>query len=249
MRIVSSHFVPLNPPYPIIYCKGELGLQTGTLIVVEDNYGDDPSVRLNRESGKPYLKFPYGITSHSHPVVTYGNKEKARPKNIAQPNDWSENIVWDKVEMRDVTTLCYSDDSVIDYERIAMFVSSERSGDMFRGNYVFKLHTVVGQLKRMGFPTIFKDEYFNSNGCGQLTLLKGGLKPGVNSLISNHIMGLPYLFIACQWGKDSHLEDDIITQIEDYRIAIAPREVKIMFNYRDEEVRPIADHLNALYNK
>ncbi len=249
MRIISSHFVPLKAPYPIIYCKGELGMQTGTLIVVEDNYGDDPSVRFNRESGKPYLRFPYGITSHSHPVVSYGNKDKARPQSVAQPNDWSEYIVWDKVELRDVTTLCYSDDNTINDERLTMLVSGERSGDMFRGIYTFSLHTIVSQLKRMGFPSVFKDEDFNSNGFGQLTLLKGGLKPDMNSLISNHIMGLPYLFLASQWVKKELLLENIISQIEDYRIAIAPRQIKIQFNYRDEEVQPIAEHLNAIYNK
>ena len=51
---MQSHLLKLEPPYQIIACRGEIGVQIATLIVMEETCGDD---------GK------YGITTHSHPVT------------------------------------------------------------------------------------------------------------------------------------------------------------------------------------
>lgn len=249
MRIVNTHYVQLNAPYPIIYCKGEVGMQIGTLIVVEDNYKDDPQVIQNRATGNLRFRYPYGITSHSHPVVTYGNKYRVRPSDTAQPNDWSEAVVWDKFELRDVITLCFSDEDTIDISRLHMLVSGERLSEMLLGKSDFSINSLVQQLKRLGITSIFRDVDFREGGSGCLYLLKGGLREGTSSITSNNISGLPYLFIATEYSDEEKTFNSIQEQVDDYLRAIAPRKVKIEFKYKDEEIRSLTDHLNSIYNK
>ena len=38
---MQSHLLKLEPPYQIIACRGEIGVQIGTLIVMEETCGDD----------------------------------------------------------------------------------------------------------------------------------------------------------------------------------------------------------------
>ena len=75
--IVNSHYVPLQPPYPVISCNGEVAMQTGTLIVVEDHNPSVPSLSNNKEA-------PYAIRTHSHPVVSYSNTFKYGAQNSEQ---------------------------------------------------------------------------------------------------------------------------------------------------------------------
>ena len=60
---MQSHFVKLEPPYQIIHYGGVVGIQIGTLIVTKD-------VSDKEKEG-------YAIETHSHPVVSYFNKQKS----------------------------------------------------------------------------------------------------------------------------------------------------------------------------
>ena len=93
-KIVSTLYVPLQPPYQVIKYDEDVAMQIGTLIVtiqkeVEDDYSD------------------YHIETHSHPVVSYENKACEEMTNT-QLTDHSflEGAVWNNVEVRDVTTIC-----------------------------------------------------------------------------------------------------------------------------------------------
>ena len=103
---MQSHLLKLEPPYQIIACRGEIGVQIGTLIVMEETCGDD---------GK------YGITTHSHPVVTYMDKPLTR-NNFSKRNSeideypepvysvaYGEGVVWDKVECNECITISFTD--------------------------------------------------------------------------------------------------------------------------------------------
>ena len=57
--MIQTQLLKLDPPYQIVACKGEIGIQIATLIVTEETRG---------ENGE------YGITTHSHPVVSNVNK-------------------------------------------------------------------------------------------------------------------------------------------------------------------------------
>ena len=98
--MIQSHYIPLEPPYRIIYSGGVLGLQIGTLLVVHDN-------NINPITGKRITISPF--KTESYPVVSYVNK-----KNTKQPliNDmkisglYSEGVVWENVTQDQVATLC-----------------------------------------------------------------------------------------------------------------------------------------------
>lgn len=103
--MIQTQLLKLNPPYQIITCRGEVGMQIATLIVTEETRGED---------GK------YGITTHSHPVVTYVDKPltKKTLEELPYKDDcWEdmalipcgEGVVWDKVEANDVSLVCMSD--------------------------------------------------------------------------------------------------------------------------------------------
>lgn len=105
--MIQTHLLKLEPPYQIIACRGEVGIQIATLIVTEETRGED---------GK------YGITTHSHPVVTYMDKAVAS-KRLAEPEENriiygdyippitenSEGVIWDKVECSETTLIGMTD--------------------------------------------------------------------------------------------------------------------------------------------
>ena len=105
--MIQSHYVPLERPFRIIYAEGAVGLQIGTLIVV-DNQTFERSSRLGNITPS-YIGF-LGIKTYSYPVVSYINKVK---ENVSIPDSdigygggaWSEGEVW-QTNQKDVSTLC-----------------------------------------------------------------------------------------------------------------------------------------------
>ena len=103
--MIQTHLLKLDPPYQIIACRGDVGMQIATLVVTEET---------RDENGK------YGITTHSHPVVTYVDKPLIKKKLEAKPDEYNywedmalipcaEGVVWDKVEANEVSLVCVSD--------------------------------------------------------------------------------------------------------------------------------------------
>ena len=98
--MIQTHLLKLDPPYQIITCRGEVGMQIATLVVTEETRDEDGN---------------YGITTHSHPVVTYVDKQlKKQPDSDSFENDpaliaCGEGVVWDKVEVNDTSRVCMSD--------------------------------------------------------------------------------------------------------------------------------------------
>lgn len=89
-KIVSTAYVPLQPPYQIIKYDHDVAMQIGTLIVTIQKGAKD-----------------YQIETHSHPVVAYENKEReGMADNQLTRHQLLEGAVWNKVEVRDVTTVC-----------------------------------------------------------------------------------------------------------------------------------------------
>lgn len=94
-KIVSTTYVPLQPPYQIIKYGNDIGMQIGTLIATEQTDGEENS--------------PFRIATHSYPVVTYGSKESAPKDKHLFEKDYTEGVVWNRVETRYVGTICLSD--------------------------------------------------------------------------------------------------------------------------------------------
>ena len=101
--MIQTHLLKLQPPYQIIACKGEIGVQIATLIVTEETRG---------ENGE------YGITTHSHPVVSYIDKQTISQRIDDEKDDYEidalvvqngEGVVWDKVECNQTTLVGMTD--------------------------------------------------------------------------------------------------------------------------------------------
>ena len=243
-KIINSHYVSLQPPYPIIYCNGEIGMQIATLIVLE---GRDPA------ESQPYGNrlAPYFIHSHSHPVVSYGNKFAAELTDFPEPNDWSEGIVWDRVEMKDVTVLCYATERpVIPHPRLEMLVSSERYRNAYRNENNFKLSTMLQRSSRFNIESSLAEKF---KGVPLEPKIKVTfIKQTPNSVF---LYGLkegyaPYLDILLRWSDDIDKMEEILRyQIDDYRAAIAPHQLHFTFDSREEEWKPLAERMNKVYSQ
>lgn len=94
-KIVSTTYVPLQPPYQIIKYGKDVGMQIGTLIATSQLKGDKDQ--------------PFKVETHSYPVVTYGSKERAPKDRHLFSKVFMEGVVWNRVELRDVSTICLSD--------------------------------------------------------------------------------------------------------------------------------------------
>jgi hypothetical protein len=99
--MIQTHYVRLEPPYEIIFCNGEVGVQIGCLIAVEEKRGENDE---------------YGLVTHTHPIVCYGAKDilnfwTSRRTNVwTSPGDYVQGAVWDKVEVKDILVLGLLDD-------------------------------------------------------------------------------------------------------------------------------------------
>ena len=103
--MIQTQLLKLDPPYQIIACKGEIGIQIATLIVIDETRGDNGE---------------YGITTHSHPVVSYVDRSTIRRRlddigglieddyDILSIQD-GEGVVWDKVECNEVQLVRLTD--------------------------------------------------------------------------------------------------------------------------------------------
>ena len=154
---MQSHLLKLEPPYQIIACRGEIGVQIGTLIVMEETCGDD---------GK------YGITSHSHPVVSYMDKSLTRnifSKRNSEIDEYpepvysvayGEGVVWDKVECNECITISFTD---IPDRKISDLDFSDMVQDMLENIALegkwqgLKLLEFASKLQDMGFTNSRRD--------------------------------------------------------------------------------------------
>ena len=94
--MIQTHYVRHEPPYEVIFCNGEVGIQIGSLIAVEEKRGENDE---------------YGVVTHTHPIVNYGSKKRLRKWTKSEANVWTnpgdfvQGAVWDKVEVNDVLVL------------------------------------------------------------------------------------------------------------------------------------------------
>ena len=92
--MIQTSYAPLDKPYQIIEYNGRLGIQTGTLIVTKEK-------RPGKERG-------YAIETHSHPVVSYVNKETPlelkKHLSLSKPRPF-EGVVWDDVELYELNVV------------------------------------------------------------------------------------------------------------------------------------------------
>lgn len=224
----NSHYVPLNPPYPILYYRGRVGIQTGTLIVVQ------PEQRLGRVIG--------ALRMVSMPVVNYVNKSKHLPLQLSMSEHWAENKVW-QTDVSGTEILGYDNADIIHLEN---FNSVERLRNMSGMSSGFSLSRLVLDIKAMGYN--IAPEFYPQNPQGSLELMYGHLDEKTACLTANNIRNLNGLFIAV---KVSNNMDDIFVriseQVDDYKRAVERDDITIEFRCKEQKFEELIKLLNQKY--
>lgn len=230
MPIINSHYVPLKEPYPIIYYGGTVAMQIGTLIIVNGP---------GQESGMRGHVFTSRMYTQSHPVVAYGNKYVSEPRGEWRLNMWSEGVVWDYVQLKDVFTLCFTKQKEMSYEALDVLTTSIRLKEAVNGTYKFRLSTVIKDLENMG---IERPE------------LLAPLMPAVSLQVSLNknlakdlvcVHGYSTLFCCVRLGNDiEEMVTEIRRQIADFLMLFKPNDMEITFITQYPECQYIVDALN-----
>jgi hypothetical protein len=118
----STSYIPLQKPYQIIKYGRDIGMQIGTLVASCMLKGDE--IR------------PFRIESHSYPVVAYADKEANVLDRVFYSLQPMEGVVWNRVELREVVTICLTGDKLTWMEFINFLWSDiSRTGFTAAPNY------------------------------------------------------------------------------------------------------------------
>lgn len=230
MPIVNSHYVPLQEPYPIIYYGGSVAMQIGTLIIVNGP---------GEERGMPGRVVTTRMYTCSYPVVSYGNKHFSEPRNEWRLNMWSEGVVWDYVQLKDVYTFCFTKQKEINYETIDVLTTSIRMKEAVSGTYKFRLSVVLNEIEKMGIskPAL-------------LTRLEpaGPAKVFINRNLAKDIVcvrGFGALFCCVRLSEDiEEMAVEIRRQVADYLMLLKPKEFELSYEADNEECKELVNALN-----
>lgn len=228
---VSTTYVPLQPPYQIIKYGKEIGMQIGTLIA---------TVPILVEEGSSF-----GIETHSFPVVAYANKEKVpKDKNLFNMIDFSEGVVWNRVELRDVSTICLTDSHLTWQEFIDfLWDDIDRTSQQAEPH----IHSLVA-LSELGVKIAPIPSGIHEV-CLRTTY--GAEQPKMVRSSYDDILALNII-----WNQDEKLMADAIDkQIAEYEITLSiaynfkvPK-LKIKYVTDEEPLMPLIDLLNSHSNR
>ena len=230
MPIVNSHYVPLQEPYPIIYYGGSVAMQIGTLIIVNGP---------GEERGMPGRVVSSRMYTCSYPVVAYGNKHFSEPRNEWRLNMWSEGVVWDYVQLKDVYTFCFTKQREINFEAVDVLTTSIRMKEAVSGTYKFRLSVVLNEIEKMGIskPAL-------------LTRMEpaGPAKVFVNRDLAKDIVcvrGFGALFCCVRLSEDiEEMAVEIRRQVADYLMLLKPKEFELSYEADNEECKELVNALN-----
>jgi len=228
-KIVSTTYVPLQPPYQIIKYTGDIAMQIGTLIVT-----------IQKEGSVNGLG--YAIETHSHPVVSYENKFKSEPNRQLSNYHFLEGAVWNNVEVKDVTTICLTNarlpwQEFIDflwrdiYRRLCVAqptVDAYWSLDKLCGGvglpeirkYVVNLHSDIHYQDNSNTP-IVRSDYKDIFALNAIAIDEEAMMAVIHSQIDK------YIWVLQSINKALNIE-----------------ELTITYETNDEKLRPLVDSLN-----
>lgn len=224
----NSHYVPLNPPYPILYSRGRVGIQTGTLIVIRPQFRGGI--------------IPGALNMVSMPVVSYANKLKRLPSQFVLPDNWAENKVW-QIDISNAELLGYDNADTISLEN---FSGVERLRNMTGMSSGFSLSRLIRNIKLLGFK--IAPDLYPKNPHGSLELMYGHLDGNTACLTSNYIHNLLGLFIAIKVEKSlDGMLVKISEQVDDYISAVERDDITIEFRCKEPQFAELIKLLNEKY--
>lgn len=224
-KIVSTTYAPLQPPYQIIKYGSEVGMQIGTLIATVQLEGDDIQ--------------PFKIETHSYPVVTYRNKEAVNRNEHLFEKYFMEGVVWDRVELGKVSTICMSDSHLPWQEFIDVLWS-----DIWKSGYQTKpAINLFQKLKEFGVEV---DTMPSGIHEVHIQTYCGDEKETMVRTSRNDIMALNIVMTE----SDQQMASNISSQIMDYIMSFAlsqnqPKDKWLLKFTTDEDyLKPLVELLN-----
>lgn len=267
--MIQSHYVPSERPYRIIYTGGVVGLQIGTLIVVDDRQTQNIQVSTTQRFGNRTPScFYHGVRTFSYPVVSYINKETEKRRRITSDiaydvNDYSESVVWNNVRMEDVATICLEGQRVPWDEMLPIIKPAiEKCIDMVTTRQeLFNAFSIFFKVIKLGGSISMPEEYnteYLSNG-KMLKLYT--VKLMYDSYVDED--GKKTIFYTTDDGDNLPffaLEGEEAYKILDYQRFMYERkirlldnsvgsQIKVYFEKNDSENEEINQKLEAMVNK
>lgn len=232
--MMQTHLQQLERPYPIISYGKEVAMQTGTLIVVE------PSPDGN------------DVVTHSHPVVSYANREKVKldPKSGRYIPD---GVVWDKVEVGRVTTLCTEREDHLSwytFERmvgVRLFISTTEE-DVTDAGYAKSLARRFADLGiKIQLPPTegTYDIVLNlENSDNPNELIVHGHSMEVEGFGNNEVLAIANSFPLYAKAKDKEeLYEVLRTEVEAY-LDVIGHDAQFYFSFMDRDFWDVSQRLN-----
>ena len=220
----STSYVPLQPPYMIIkYCH-KIGMQIGTFIVTKHITGD--------------AKHPIKIETHSFPIVANDNKEIIPQDKNLFSYDIMEGIVWDTVELKNVSNVCKSNSHL----SWAQFTSILWS-DHYRfpathaiQKHIFKVLKKYGVTVDLPIPGIYTIHLFIESHEGQPVVVRS--------------REYDVFAMNAAWNDNVNvIEGSLVTDLISYLDIISPNRSangwKLNYETTDERLTLLVEKLNA----
>ena len=138
-QIVSTTYAALRPPYQVIKYNQDVAMQIGTLIVT-----------IQKDESE------YQIETHSHPVVAYEYKERDGIANVPLiDHQLLEGAVWNKVEVKEVTTVCLTG-AILTWDEFQTVLEEESFRQMYRKEPDIQLYW---HLQKFGVKVLPPEEH------------------------------------------------------------------------------------------
>lgn len=221
-KIVSTTYVPLQPPFKIIKHGHKIGVQIGTQRCM---ITDASSLR---------------IKTRNFPVVAVEDKIMALRNEMLVFNGSSEGEVWDNVESQKVSVLCElgTQLSWMDFIEI-LWHDHARLGDPCEK--IQKVHIFRKIIKYNGSQELPSPGLYTIH----LHTGKTGDAPVVVCSAKDDIFAL-----NVKWTDDPvALEQSIVCDLNEYLLILSPnrsaRWWRMTYETEEDQLRPLIDRLNA----
>ena len=248
-KIVSTAYVPLQPPYQIIKYDQDVAMQIGTLIVTVQKGAKD-----------------YQIETHSHPVVAYENKEReGMTDSQLTKHQFLEGATWNNVEVKDVTTVCLAGATLTWKEFLEVL-----EYETFLSRYhIIPDASIYWGLKKLGVKVLPPEEREctvhlglsiqpEESGLSLQSEVSSGIFLNVSVAKEDHVFfnNKKQSWCSDAWKETPFVWQEITAQLYDYRHILRELLFKekvtrftVQYTTDDERFQSVIDNLNTSFTE